>query len=307
MEAARMTIPKGKGPGFCLPDQEKIIAPYAARTFGGGGLTVSTGLSRLGFKVTCIAAVGRDTAGREAEAHLRKAKVRALLSKKTAHTGLTAALHQDNDMRLLEDRGANNLLSASDLSRVQWKKYDVVVLMHLSGASDKLFPLLAKKIPASATLFWSPGTTQVRGGINRYKALLKRHPIVIFNQSELARFVSGGTPADKVKKLFDLGARLVIITEGKSGASTYSKTSTGVIQKTHEKSRAARVVDRIGAGDAFFSGFVKTYVTTTDLHLSLRAGSVNAAAKLAHMGETSGLLDWKALKRRIYPLAGKRS
>jgi sugar/nucleoside kinase (ribokinase family) len=305
-EAARLSVPKGKGKGFCLPDQEKIIAPYAARTFGGGGLTIATGLSRLGLDVTCVGAVGTDTAGREAEIHLRREKVRSLLAKKKVPTGLTAALHQGDEIRLLEDRGANNFLKAADLVRIAWKKYPVVALMHLSGESDRLFPLLTRNISKESTIFWSPGTTQVKNGVARYSTLLKRHPVVIFNRSELERFMAGNTQLGRVTKLFALGARLVIITEGSSGVSAYEQTKNGTIKKIHEKSRARRIVDRIGAGDAFFSGFVKTYTETGDVALSVRAGSVNAASKLAHVGETAGLLTWQALKRQIYPLAGKR-
>jgi sugar/nucleoside kinase (ribokinase family) len=306
-EAARLTVPKGKGSGFSLPDQEKILAPYAARTFGGGGLTISTGLSRLGLDVTCVGAVGSDTAGGEAEALLRREKVRPLLAKKKIQTGLTAALHQGDEIRLLEDRGANSFLKASDLARIAWKKYSVVALMHLSGESDRLFPLLARNIAKQSTIFWSPGTTQVKNGVARYASLLKRHPIVIFNRSELARFVRGQDQLSRVKKLFVLGAQLVVITEGSSGVSAYEQTKKGVIKKIHEKSRAGRIVDRIGAGDAFFSGFAKTYIATGDVALSVHAGSVNAASKLAQVGETSGLMTWQALKRHIYPLAGKRS
>ncbi len=300
-----------EGARICLPAKEKNLARAASRTFGGGGLNVAFGLSGLGVSTTLVAAVGDDSSGDRAMRRLRNKKVTPVLArKKNQTTGLSIILHAEETDAILEDRGANNILEANDLTATLKKKYTLVFISHLSGAADDLLngPAGIVQNAKADVLIWNPGTTQLAKGVRRYGGILRARPIVILNQTELMTWCEKKNPtaADyqyAAGQILRLGAQALAVTRGAHGVDLWADISSasnkGQPTLWHIPAVKTKVVDRLGGGDAFGSGFAGWFVRTENLCDAAIAGVINAAGTLTKTGATEGLLEWRELSTKV--------
>jgi len=285
-----------------LPAREKLIATRSERTIGGGGVALSVALARLGHRVTAVAAVGDDQAGREVASTLRDSGVRARLAAKSAVTGLSAVLRSDGDGSfhwICEDRGANDRLTWKDVAASLSPAPHLLVLSHLSGGAHGIVARLARELPEKTALVWNPGTTQIARGVGAARALLRRTDALITNQREIGEWFGGRQDRAAlhraVEALLRGGVSVVVVTEGKRGASAYVRVKDSV-KAQHVPSMARKVVDTVGAGDAFTSGFAAEWIRTCDVRRSLVAGSLNAAGTIAVPGTLGGLLSQREMR-----------
>jgi len=93
--------------------------------------------------------------------------------------------------------------------------------------------------------------------VDRYRERLAR----ILNKTDVCKvsdedmhwmFPSSDSVREKIDHLFDLGPSLVIRTSGAAGATAYLKD----VGDVHHPATVVRVVDTVGAGDAFDAGFL---------------------------------------------------
>lgn len=99
-------------------------------------------------------------------------------------------------------------------------------------------------------------------------------------------FLPNASEAEALARHADLAvhAPLVVVKDGASGA--YALSGGETIQRP---ARAARVVDTVGAGDAFNAGFIDAWLARRPLPECLDAGHVVAAAALGRHGGARGL------------------
>lgn len=285
-----------------LPAREKLIATRTERTVGGGGIALSIALAKLGHRVTGVAAIGDDDSGRAVARTLRDGGVRARLATKPVATGMSAVLRSASDDTfhwICEDRGANDRLTWKDVAPSLSPAPHLLVLSHLSGGAHGIIARLARELPEKTALVWNPGTTQVARGVGAARALLRRTDVLIINQREVGEWFGGRQDRAAlhraVEALLRGGVSTVVVTEGKRGANAYEKTK-GNVRSTHVASFASKIVDTVGAGDAFIAGFSAEWIRTCDVRRSLTAGSLNAAGTIAVPGTLSGLLSQREMR-----------
>ncbi|RLG15487.1 hypothetical protein DRN69_02895, partial [Candidatus Pacearchaeota archaeon] len=136
---------------------------------------------------------------------------------------------------------------------------------------------------------------------------LKKNPkwidkfeIFICNQEEAAYFT--GIPYSKERKIFkkldDLVKGIVVMTKGKNGVSV----SNGETLWKASVLKGKKIIDATGAGDAFTSAFIATFIKKKKIDEKLikeaiRAGLANARSVIEYIGTKSGILYKKDLKK----------
>ncbi|MEH1123168.1 sugar kinase [Micromonospora sp. CPCC 206061] len=108
--------------------------------------------------------------------------------------------------------------------------------------------------------------------------------IVVASEDELPLVCDGPDETTRVRALLDLGAREVVIKRGARGASAY--TGTG---RYDEPALTVRVVDSVGAGDAFTAGYLSALLDGLPVQERLRRGVTLGAAAVAAHGDWEGL------------------
>jgi ribokinase len=147
-------------------------------------------------------------------------------------------------------------------------------------------------------LAFQPGTFQMEAGAERLKRIYQRSEVVMLNREE-AVIVGGGNwddIHDLINKLHELGPRIVVLTDGPSGAYA----SDG-----HNRFRMplypdpAPPVERTGAGDAFASTFVAALAHGNTLEGALQWAPINSMNVVQNVGAQAGLLSQKQLERLL--------
>jgi sugar/nucleoside kinase (ribokinase family) len=92
---------------------------------------------------------------------------------------------------------------------------------------------------------------------------------------------------DLLKKMYDLGPKIVVITDGPEGAYAYDGKDTYFIKPYPDPKPP---YSRTGAGDAFASTFVSAIILGKTLEEALAWAGVNAMAVVQEVGANIGLL-----------------
>ncbi len=226
---------------------------------GGSPANVAVGLGRLGHRVTLATALGNDPQGRMIGAELTASGVAlapgALSARQTstatAWLDARGAARYDFDITW-EPHGLNALSAAS--------------LVHTGSIAAFLEPgaeaveSLIGRVAASAVVTFDPN---IRPGIlpdrravlARMDRLIPRCDVVKVSDEDLDWLHPGLPPTEVARRWIDLGVHLVVITAGARGS--FAVHEAGEVQVA---SSITRVVDTVGAGDAYMSGFLDALV-----------------------------------------------
>lgn len=112
-------------------------------------------------------------------------------------------------------------------------------------------------------------------------ALLSRTDIFSTNQIEARSLVGGNEPLDQARRLLDSGASIVVLRLGSRGSIILDgKTGAGYQVPVVP----GRVVDPVGAGNAYCGAFIAGWVQTRDLKTAGLYGSVAASFLVEQIG-----------------------
>lgn len=150
----------------------------------------------------------------------------------------------------------------------------------------------------SVFLAFQPGTFQIKIGAERLKRLYNRAAIVLVNREEAATItgLDRGNITDLVDGLHALGPKVVVITDGSNGA--YGSDGTNIYKMPVFRD-GGKVVERLGAGDAFSSTFVAAAAKGLSLEQALQWAPINANSVIKKVGPHDGLLKEKELLRSL--------
>jgi sugar/nucleoside kinase (ribokinase family) len=136
---------------------------------------------------------------------------------------------------------------------------------------------------------FQPGTFQMEAGAERLKRIYARTEVLILNREE-AVLVGGGKHDDLhdlFNKLHELGAKIVVITDGPDGA--YASDGQNRWQMPLYPDPAPPV-DRTGAGDSFASTFVAALIKGNTIEGALQWAPINSMNVVQNVGAQAGLL-----------------
>ena len=291
-----------------FPLGAKILIDSYELQLGGNASNVSVGLSRLGYQTSLFAEMGDDLFSEYIGESLKKDQVDITHLVKTGKTSLGISLNAVEDRVILVDHQKRN----NDFT-LPYESLDGVYLTSLGDNWERVYKTVLttcseKNIP----VFCNPGSIQLKER-NSFVPFLSQINVLFINVEEAGILVDYKVPLKKHKStkentkiihelmegLFAKGATTVVITDGVEGSYASSKTDSIIY---HTPISTLPIVEKTGAGDAFASGFLGSFLETADLKQSLPAGTLNAGSVVSQIGAQPGLQTKEQLTQLLHTL-----
>ena len=292
---------------------------------GGGATNAAVSFKRQGLDVRLFCKIAKDLPGEMILNELNAcgidtSSVRFSEQEGTASSFVVPSL--SGDRTVFAYRGANATLLSEELPLQDMKGVDFVYITSLSKASSLHLPELVEaafksKIPVAV----NPGISQLKLGSGFLKEALSGIEILITNYEEAQQFMLSLLVHQQNKniqkwdvtgilmqepfslkayfeKILSLGPKVVVVTNGREGV--YVATEKGVFFHPIQE---VKVVNTLGAGDAFGSSFVSFYYQGFGLEKAIRAGIANSASVVSYSDAKTGLLTQEVLIKKIESLS----
>lgn len=174
-------------------------------------------------------------------------------------------------------------------------------ILHISGITPALSDSCAKTIDyavdiarrAGCLVSFDPNIRLKLWSAQNAKAalfpLLSKSDIVLLGEDEGELLLDTDQPREMIARLRDMGVGRIGLKLGAQGAQAADKTDTFVIPPVK-----VRVVDTVGAGDAFNAGFLAGVLEGRSVETCGRMGAFMGAMAVSSYGDVEGLPNRKA-------------
>ncbi|HTX79487.1 MAG TPA: PfkB family carbohydrate kinase, partial [Longilinea sp.] len=154
------------------------------------------------------------------------------------------------------------------------------------------FPEIALEVirqsaPSHPKLLYSPGGVMIWAEKSLLNQVFAQTDVLFVSRSEAETLSGVAEPEESIKRVADLGPKLVIETVGAEGTLMFEN---GRLTKVPALP-PPKIVDTTGAGDAFAAGVVTGYLEGLGWEDAIRLGSAVASIKIGYLGARSGLPD----------------
>jgi len=253
---------------------------------GGGATNASVTFARQGLRSFYMGKIGDDTPGKVVLETLRQDNVDTSLVgyNKDLGTGFSAILLSPGGERtVLTYRGASSQyhLKESDFFN---QTADWIYISSLSGDVEALKTIVKYAQKNDIKIAMNPGKGELKAK-KLLKELLPAVAILSLNKEEMAELFSGETAKDLVTAAAKQ-VPLVLLTDGPKGSYACDGTKiykAGIYEDVP-------VIDRLGAGDAFNSGFVAAIAQGWTVERALTLASANSTGVVSQIGSKAGIL-----------------
>ncbi|MFD9504240.1 carbohydrate kinase [Streptomyces sp. NPDC060035] len=238
--------------GECVADI--VRAPGAADQVHAGGspANVAYGLARLGRSTTFLTQLGQDANGRLIGDHLASAGVRVRTDRSSAPTPSAAVTLDDTGRATYTFEITWSLAPMAPERPPHHVHTGSIAAVMEPGAATVLAAV--ESLRAAATVSYDPNVrpelmgdhAEAVGKVERCVAL---SDVVKASDEDLAWLYPGETPEEAAERWLRSGPAVVLVTRGADGALAVLPGATVSIDAV-----PVRVVDTVGAGDAFMSG-----------------------------------------------------
>ncbi|MCX6754810.1 MAG: carbohydrate kinase family protein [Candidatus Nomurabacteria bacterium] len=280
--------PDGNNCKLCLNYGGKI--PYESATVChavGNSSNVAIGASRLGLNSCLISYIGNDYSGKKNIEQLNSEKVNTDYISTT--DGLESNYHYvlwyGSEHTILVKHTEFPYSFPKDLPEPKW-----IYLSSLAENSVSYHREISQYLDSHPEVFlaFSPGTLQIKLGIEILKNIYKNTNVFLCNRSEaqtLLKINENDIPKLLIK-MHELGPKIVVITDGINGSYSYDGTDILFMKAFPDEN----FVESTGAGDSFSGAFVVALFLEKDIPTALMWGAANAKSVVKHVGPHKGLL-----------------
>ncbi|WP_239613649.1 sugar kinase [Cohnella mopanensis] len=283
-------------------------APLFTRSIAGAESNVSIGLSRLGFKVRWISRLGSDPFGDVILSTLAGEGID--VTQVVRDSAYPTAIYF-KEFKGYGDPNVYYYRKGSAISRLTPRDVEATWLqgakhLHVTGITPALGPetgdavkqLMKQARQQGMTISFDPNLRRKLWGEEEARSmLLSLIPLcdIFLPGIEEAEFLVGELPEQQYGARFlEMGARAVVLKLGERGSMGFVGDRT-VIAKPFPVSR---VVDTVGAGDAFAAGFLSRFLENGDMEQE--ENLLKALERANFMGSlaTQYKGDWEGLPKR---------
>ncbi len=252
---------------------------------GGGASNAAVTFARAGLHAAFAGKLGHDSAATNiihalAEDNVDTSRVVYHQSLGTQYS--TILLNGDGERTILIYRGAAHTHEISDYPEAhlhaQW-----LYVTSLAGNMEVLEYLVNTAHKLGMKIAMNPGNDELEQA-DRMKMLLPKIDVLSLNKEEMQKLYQGESMEDLARAAHEIP--YVVITDGPNG----------VVARDHEALYKAGiyedvpVVDRLGAGDAFSSGFVAMIARGESTEKALTYASANSTSVVGVVGAKPGII-----------------
>lgn len=231
---------------------------------GGAESNVAIALRRLGTSVTWAGRIGADSLGDLVLRELNAEGIQAVAVRDcTAATGLMIKERRTPDALKVWYYRSGSAGSRLDRDDIPLKEIASARLLHITGITPALSSSAADAVrfavhsareagtPISFDLNYRAALWSAEDAGKAFRDIIAQVDIVFAGEDEARLVVQGDGAAELVRELTDLGPTQAVVKLGERGAVAHID---GVDYQV--PAVAVRVVDTVGAGDAFVAGYL---------------------------------------------------
>ena len=283
-------------PKVCFTHGSKINVEEIQAHVGGNAYNVASGVQKLGLSTTIYTEVGDDDFASKITATISKNGIDSSIVaiKPNTMSNLTVVLALDGERTIFSYHHPRKY-SLPDISKINPK----VIYYTSLGKGFMEFQLTLTDYldkHKDIILAFSPGSLQLKNGLNDIKEVLHRCSILLLNKEEAQVLVGQHELLDLHKKLHELGPKLTLITDNVNGSSAYDGKE---YLEMNIFNSGKPILDKTGAGDAYASGFIAALIYKKPLKEAMTWGKINSGSEITQVGSTVGLLNLEEMEKLV--------
>ncbi|MFX1274843.1 MAG: carbohydrate kinase family protein [Promethearchaeota archaeon] len=282
---------------------EQIIKKYTAIEYsrklniqgvtfvpGGSAANIAANCSMVGLKSAYIGILGQDFSANICIEDLKKRGVDLsnVIQTGQDNTAFSVILRTEwgKDRSILAYKGANNLLQPSDVKEHIFEGIKAFAWTSLTSengckAIEKAITLTKNN---NGIVFAAPSMSIIKNNYKWAKILIGNSDVVSLNKEEAQEFTGKVDTSQIIHKFLNLGVKLISITDGTNG-SIISDGKTIVNSAVYK----GDVQDTTGAGDAFLSGILVSYLNKYPLEKISKMATAMSFLECKEVGVREGM------------------
>lgn len=269
-------------PGQTVTGNSLYITP------GGKGANQAVGAARMGAKVSIIGRVGDDQYGEELIQNLitEGIDVQSVYKHPDSQSGIAIILLDKHGQNyIVQVRGANLLAGKAEIDAAQERLTNADALM----IQNELPVSVTKKVASIAKELGVPVMFDPAPSDHNLKEIIEHVDIIMPNQNE-GEFLTGVKIDDEISArkassiLLATGVSTVVIKMGGLGAYFASANDSGFVPSIPSK-----VVDSVGAGDAFGASFTVSVAEQLPLREAVLKGCAAGSIAVSKPGAQTSM------------------
>ncbi|HET9411861.1 MAG TPA: carbohydrate kinase family protein [Candidatus Saccharimonadales bacterium] len=269
-----------------LPLGAKLSLQDIVFATGGNALNAATTFARQGLHSYFMGVVGTEPAGEVVlqtldQEGINSQYVRQSPAYRTSYS--TVLLAPGGERTILTYHGSKLRADGSDITleavaEADWLYVSSVDSMRLL---EKIITIAAKNGTKVAI---NPSGRELAER-DKLRTLLDDVSVLLMNKEEMQQIVDGKTNEELIRRAANI-TETVVLSDGPKGAWATDGKQLVVAGMYKD----VKVVSRLGAGDAFGSGFVAMYAQGKSLADAVTFASANSTSVVQHIGATVGIL-----------------
>jgi ribokinase len=269
-----------------LPLGAKLSVDDMVFATGGNALNAATTFARQGMQTYFMGVVGTEPAGEVVmrtldEEEIDTRYVRQSDAYRTSYS--TVLLAPTGERTILTYHGSKLLPDGSNITLEAVAEADWLYLSSVDSMEllEKIVSVAAKHGTKVAI---NPSGRELAQA-DKLRSILDDVAVLLTNKEEMAQIVDGKTTEELLRRAAHI-TETVVISDGPNGVlATDGKklVKAGMYEDV-------KVISRLGAGDAFGSGFVAAFAQGKPLEEAVTFASANATSVVQHIGATVGIL-----------------
>jgi ribokinase len=273
----------------------KILITESHHNLGGNGANTAVAFSRLGLKTGYIGKIGSDENGSFILKSLKKEKI-SFLGKSQGESGFSVVLDAKGDDRtLLVYKGCNNNLAYKDIKKTSFKTKWIYISSVLGKSLLTMEKYCKEMKKKGSKIGFNPSATLLEKETKSAFNLLKYTDVLVLNKEEAESLVGKNKIEENIKKLQVFGPEVIVITDGKKGATGFYKDKYYYTKPP----RNQKIVETTGAGDAFASTLIAGLIMNKKFETCLKMASLNAESVIGNHGAQNILLSKKEIDKQL--------
>jgi len=292
LDKANVRYKKHRPKELCLNYGDKISIDEVHESIGGNAANVAVGARKMGLKTAILGNIGADLLGERILKELSKAKVDCsyltIVKKKQSRQSIVLQFQSE---RTILSHPSEITMKINKIPKSKWI-YFTSIGKGCTSVQKKL--ISHKKKNPEIKIALNPGTYQLTHQKEQLNTFYPHVNILFVNKEEAQKITnSKANIKTLLKKLHLKGIHLVVITDGTEGSYASDGKETLFLKPYPIKAKA-----RTGAGDAYASGFLSSYIKKENLAEAMLSGSANASGVIQEVGAQKGLLN-KSQKQKL--------